>query len=312
MNSSRFKYKPSSTFRSASSVYVRKSMTTNSVPLSSRKARNSRNRKLNTPNSMIRYLSDRDEIQNEIQNDLNFQYQQLKEEIASLQCDLKPLRQTFLKLQNDILMHHRALVSGDDELDSDALHAAVTAGDFSSAIVQFQNESENLSKQLAIVKQLFSKNSLKLLNREVEDGEDSCATLQNNVEELEREIQKNVSQYETYKLSKMYEEVQQQKEKIYNLTARLDEAMQTHVKLKSEHFLLSDSSNDNTFLDEATTISKLTRKLNAARRKHFEQCELLIAIRSKQLKEVESVSGVINSNKESSTSFYSNTGGSDV
>ena len=48
------------------------------------------------------------------------------------------------------------------KLDSDALQAAVTRGDFSSAIVQFQNESKNLSKQLLVVKHLFSNNSLKI------------------------------------------------------------------------------------------------------------------------------------------------------
>lgn len=224
------------------------------------------------------------------------EFQILTREIATLQCELKPLKQNAFRLQNEILMHHRAITSYEQDvlLDSDALNQAVTAGDFSSAIVQFQNESNSLQHQLIQVRQLFSPNSLHFLRQEVEDGENLCAKLAEYVAETDREIQKNIVQYETYKLSSMYEDVQIQKEKIYHLESQLDEAMELHSKLKNALHLLSDSTYESSdFLDEANTIAKLTRKLNAARRKHFEQCELFLTIRNKQFMEVETVSGAL-------------------
>lgn len=251
-------------------------------------------------NTSYKFISTEDE-----QSYYESEFERLTYEVAALQCEVKPLRQHYNRLKNEILKHHRAITSSDETLtDSDKLNAAVTTGDFSSAIIQFQNESNSLSRQLNQVKQLFSQNSLRILRQEVEDGENSCAILAQSVEDTERDIQKLVTQYETYKLSSMYEDVQLQKEKIYNLTSQLDEAMELHSKLKSENYLLSDSSTEaSAFLDEATQITKLNRKLSAARRKHFEQCELFITIRNKQLKEIEAVGGAMHAKQMSTASL---------
>ncbi|KAK8860544.1 hypothetical protein M9Y10_012209 [Tritrichomonas musculus] len=251
-------------------------------------------------NSTYKFFDTEDE-----QSYYEAEFERLTYEVAALQCEVKPLRQNYVRLQNEILMHHRAITSSDESItESDTLNNAVTTGDFSSAIILFQNESNSLSRQLSQVKQLFSQNSLRILRQEVEDGENHCAVLAQSVAETEREIQKNVTQYETYKLSSMYEDVQLQKEKIYNLTTQLDEAMELHSKLKSENYLLSDTSQQaSAYYDEATQITKLNRKLSAARRKHFEQCELFITIRNKQLKEIEAVGGAIHMKQMSTTSL---------
>lgn len=253
-----------------------------------------------TSNSSYKFNSTEDE-----QSYYESEFERLTYEVAALQCEVKPLRQHYNRLKNDILKHHRAITSSDETLtDSDKLNAAVTTGDFSSAIIQFQNESNSLSRQLNQVKQIFSQNSLRILRQEVTDGEEHCAVLAQSVEETEREIQKNITQYETYKLSSMYEDVQIQKEKIYNLTSQLEEAMELHSKLKSENYMLSDTTNEvSAYYDEATQITKLNRKLSAARRKHFEQCELFITIRNKQLKEIEAVGGAMHAKQMSTTSL---------
>ncbi|OHT02362.1 hypothetical protein TRFO_30554 [Tritrichomonas foetus] len=302
LSTPRYRFNPHGSFRATKTVQVKSVKKGSKTPKSARKTLTRRHfGDSSSFNSSFNYVDADEEAE-----DIEYEFNQLKHEIAALQCEVKPLRQTYLRLQNDILMHHRALTALDEEIftDSDALNAAVTAGDFSSAIVQFQNESDSLSHQLNTVKQLFSQNSLRILRQEVEDGENFCASLTSSVYDTDREIHKNVTQYETYKLSRMYEDVQMQKEKIYNLTAQLDEAMQLHAKLKSEHHLLSDTTHESSsFLDEATTITKLNRKLSAQRRKHFEQCELLITLRNKQLKEIESVGNAMHMKQHSSASL---------
>ena len=225
---------------------------------------------------------------------LRSEHLKLKEEVAELQCDIKPLRQRYLQLQSDILTHHKALSIDEEEsiMNTYSITQAVTLGDFSSAMIKFKSENEALKSQVARTKQLFSHSSIRFLKHEVQSGQGHALSLASNIAETERELERVRSDIDTYKVSTMYEEVQNQKEKIYQLLAKLDHAHQLHSQLKADHYLLTHSSTEEV-ADEVATVTRLSRKLAKVRRRHCEKCELLIAVRDKQMKEIEEVGAAL-------------------
>lgn len=265
--------------------------------LSGRKSapKTARNSKLKSRNGDIPRFMQAEMEEYDNQTYLWSRFIQINEEIAQLQCEVKPLRKRYADLQNDILMQHKAVTPTEPNLleNPDGLNNALTTGDFSSAIVQFQKESGSLSRQLNQVRQLFSNQSLRVLRNEIEEGKNYVVILASSVADTESEIYSIISQMDTYKLSKKYEDIQLHKQKLYKLAEDLDQAIQIHSQLKSEHYILTDTSNEVGVVDEATIVSKLNRKLNMLRRKHFEQCELLISLRNKQMNEMEAVGGAM-------------------
>ena len=228
------------------------------------------------------------------------QYVKLNQEIADLQCDVKPLRQRYLQLQSTIVNHHKSLPWRDPAeitLDCEEVNSAVPIADFSTAMIQFQTESDSLKTHVSKTRKLFSPVAIKLLETEVEEGQRHVEVLTSNIRHTEKEIEKLRTDIDGYRLSRMYEEVQVQKEKIHKLQDDLDLEVQLHSQLKNEHYMLSESPEDAALADEATIVSRLNRKLSETRRRHFEQCELFLAVREKQMKEIEAVGGALTSSR---------------
>lgn len=226
------------------------------------------------------------------------QYVKLNQEIADLQCDVKPLRQRYLQLQSAIVANHRSLPArnpAEITLDSEEVNSSVPIVDFPTAIIQFQTESDSLKSQVNRTRQLFSPVAIKILETEVEEGQRHVEVLSANIRHTEKEIEKLRTDIDGYRLSRMYEDVQIQKQRIHKLQDDLDMEVQLHSQLKNEHYMLAEAPEDAALADEAAILSRLTRKLSETRRRHFEQCELLIAVRNKQMREIETVGSALTS-----------------
>jgi hypothetical protein len=157
--------------------------------------------------------------------------------------------------------------------------------DFPSAFIQFQIESNSLLKQLKQVRELHSRQSLHNLENEFLEGVADCQTLTKSLDRIERDRFSVSEDLETYKLSKIYRNVQRQKRQILRLSVKLDGKMQMHAQLKAEHSFLGGDEQQ-TDANEFT-LDRLMHKLALVRRKHCETCEALLHLQNSQALEIE-------------------------
>jgi hypothetical protein len=153
-----------------------------------------------------------------------------------------------------------------------------------SVLIQFQSESSALERQLYHTRRFYSSSSVRLLRRELSEGELECDVLRESLACIGSDLEHTLREIEFFRASRVSEMVQKQRQKLRRLTTELDQLMQTHQRLRTEHFMLSDAQNWSA--DEASKIDILTRRLVAVRRRHFEKREELISLRNTQLGEM--------------------------
>lgn len=220
------------------------------------------------------------------------EFLKLNQEIAQIQCEVKPLRATFVHLQNEILAkQQKKQVDGVDGVDPEDDDTLTKKGDFQSAIFKFQNESTQMQKQLQLLRQAFSPSEITRLQEEDDEGKRLISVLRMNITSMDKELDKYQSQLNQFKLSQLYDTVQRQKDEIQNVTQELQNEIDKHEKLKSQRAMYDEEENyeNEAIADDVNTISRLKRKLETTRRTHYEKCEILLALRNKQLKEIEQV-----------------------
>jgi hypothetical protein len=154
------------------------------------------------------------------------------------------------------------------------------------------------------VKKMFSNGSANTLRRQVEYGESECQVLVRAVAQIQKELSLVETEIEGFKLSRLFEDVQAQKHKDIRLSVELEELMQQYEMLRTELFALVEPRQSGVDADSAT-VEKLTRQLGNARRKHLGVCEKLIALKNRQMQEIEGLKGSLMSRNQSVLSLSS-------
>lgn len=221
---------------------------------------------------------------------LNEEYVKLNQEIALLQCELKPLREKVTHLQKAIMSAHGAFI----ERDESDINSSETI-QYSSAMIELNNERETLRSRLKEVREYLSPSGTKHLQKEIAEGAEVCALFVASCEELEKqteEVRRNISEL---KNSTLYEDVQAQRKKIVELSESCNNEKQKHLTLKAEMYQMMDPSaqQEESVQNEADRMIKLNRKLDRLRRIQFERSEFYITLREQQMKEINQVSGAL-------------------
>ena len=225
-----------------------------------------------------------------VASNLSDEYYQLNQEIALLQCELKPLREKVVRLQRSIMSTHGAFIER-DENDINASEAIK----YTSAMIELDNERVSLKEQLANVREYLSNAEMNNLRKEIEEGSEICALFVASCQDLEAQTKDIKSQISTYRHSTMYFDVQDQRKKIMKLVESYNEEKQKHVAMTTEMDQLQplDGETEERVQKEADMVIKLTRKLDRLRRVHYDRSEYYIALREQQMKEIEETNAEI-------------------
>lgn len=228
-------------------------------------------------------------------NALSDEYFQLNQEIALLQCDLKPLRERVVRLQRALMAVHGAFIQR-EESDIPASEAI----QFSSAMVELNDERITLKSQLSGVRDYVSDASMNDLRKEIAEGTEVCSLFVASCKELEEQTRAIKAQISTYRHSTTYSDVQAQRKKIIALTDAYNDAKQENMTLKMEFDDLSEQTGpiDDKAEAEVERLIKLGRKLDRLRRIHFDKSEYYITLREKQMKEIADVTAALGLNEE--------------
>ena len=224
------------------------------------------------------------------------QFLKLNQEIAEIQCEVKPLRARFAHLQNEILAKQQIQQKDEDLdfIDPEDDNTIAKRKDFQSAIFKFQNECSQMQKQLQLIRQAFSPAEIKKLEQEEIEGKNLISTLKINITQMDETLDKYQTQLNQFKLSQLYDTVQRQKDEIQKVTKELQNEISKHEQLKVQRDIYqTDQENADTIAEDVNTIARLKRKLESTRRLHYEKCEIFLALRNKQLKEIEEVKSAI-------------------
>ena len=226
---------------------------------------------------------------------LSDEYFQLNQEIALLQCDLKPLRERVVRLQRALMAVHGAFIQR-EESDIPASEAI----QFSSAMVELNDERITLKSQLSGVRDYVSDASMNDLRKEIAEGTEVCSLFVASCKELEEQTRAIRAQISTYRHSTTYSDVQAQRKKIIALTDAYNDAKQENMTLKMEFDDLSEQTGpvDDKAEAEVEKLIKLGRKLDRLRRIHFDKSEYYITLREKQMKEIADVTAALGLNEE--------------
>ena len=200
--------------------------------------------------------------------DLQDQYIKLNKEIAELNKALRPMRRSLSLLQSEYLV-----MNGIDDQNS---------------LIQMQKESERLDKQLQEYKNVFSDASVGKLSGEVEGLKDEIYSLILFSEEMDTDISEITRNIEDFKNSQTYEVSRQQKEYIRSLVEQVNESVRTHKALKAEIGDI-ESIQPNTETEKTFIQHRYERKLQTLRKEYYNLCELSIAQRNKQMKEIKAI-----------------------
>jgi hypothetical protein len=157
-------------------------------------------------------------------------------------------------------------------------------------MIEFQNESQSLNRQRLEVKQMYSQAAVNPLRAEVSRGEEECELLNTAVLRIQKDIAKVYAQIDRFRFSRVYEEVQDQKQKCFRLSVDLDHLVQEYDHLRTELYLYEDRDFGD-IDDDAATIGKLERILTRVRRKHFDACEVLVTLKDKHVREIQDFCG---------------------
>ena len=225
-----------------------------------------------------------------LSQNLNDEYYALNQEIALLQCELKPLREKVVRLQRSIMSTHGAFI----ERDESDINASETIK-YTSAMIELDNERASLKDQLANVREYLSNAEMNNLRKEIEEGTDVCSLFVASCGELEAQTREIRSQISTYRHSTMYFDVQAQRKRIMALVESYNEAKQKHTSLTTEMEELQpvDGEIEEQAQKDAEMMIKLTRKLDRIRRLHYDRSEYYIALREQQMKEIEETNAEI-------------------
>lgn len=224
-----------------------------------------------------------------LQASLEADYLSLSQDVASLESELLPLRDRATELQYFIMNNYGQFVIEEKK-----------PSDFSSIIIEMQNEKIELQRQYQTMKSVFSTNAIKDMKDEIEELKREVNGLARGVHSIESQADEFQTQIERYRYSRVFSDIQTQKARIRDLTQSLNAEMERYKTLKAEHYVLSDpSASKEQKSIEADYVIKLNRKLNALRRKHFEQCDMLIQLREKQVSEINQVTNAIRMRQQS-------------
>lgn len=225
---------------------------------------------------------------------LSEQFTRLNQEIAQIQCEVKPLRSQYIALQNSLLEKQQKS-NFNDEIDPEDDDQAVNKEEFQTAKFKFENESVKLQKQLDMIRSALSITQINTLEEEEENGKRLVQTLRMNIMQMDEEIDKQQNQINSYRLSQIYDTIQKQKDEIQKLSQELQDEITKHEQLRAQRDGFEESSTmSSEFAEDVNQIGRLKRKLEAARRKHFEKCKVFLQLRNKQLAEIEEVKAAIN------------------
>lgn len=224
---------------------------------------------------------------------LQQQFLQLNQEIAQIQWEVKPLRSEYMHLQKEIVSKHQPVEDDEDILD-DPMKKPQKLEDYQSVLFKFQSESNKLKKELAIIKEQLSKDSIETYEKEEARCKDVVESLSSNVDHLQSMIEHYRTQINTYRLSKLYDDIQRQKDLIQQ---RKDEIAQEREKAEVlQNQLKLFAENEDVLVEipeDVNLITRLKRKLENTRRKHYEKCEVMLALRNKQVREINEVNGMM-------------------
>ena len=224
------------------------------------------------------------------------EFLKLNQEIAQIQCEVKPLRARYVHLQNEIMAKQQIQQTEDDTdfIDPEDDNTIAKRKDFQNAVFTFQNECSQMQKQLQLIRQAFSPSEIKKLEQEEIDGKNLIQTLKLNITQMDETLDKYQTQINQFRLSQLYDTVQRQKDEIQKVTKELQTEISKHEQLKVQRDIYqTDEENADPLNEDVNTIARLKRKLETTRRLHYEKCEILLALRNKQLKEIEEVKNAI-------------------
>ena len=151
--------------------------------------------------------------------------------------------------------------------------------------IEIHNESINLNKNLFKIKEKISKDNLILLKKIENEQKNLLLQIKTSNDELDHNIFNLQSQIDTIKLSKLFENIQNQNKTLKNLNLELNDLNLNNNSLKNEYNLLFDLSSTNNF-DSSLNINKLNRKLDILKKTYSDKCEELIQLKNNQLKEI--------------------------
>ncbi|KAK8884566.1 hypothetical protein M9Y10_043680 [Tritrichomonas musculus] len=218
------------------------------------------------------------------------EYVQINREIALLECELIPLREKCMNLRQQILSFQNLYFdSNNNNID------LFQPPNFTSAFIEIQNERDQLTQELDEMLEYYSNQSIQKMKTEIEQGIHFCELLSNSNAIFKQQSDQIHSDIENYRQSQFYQSIQNQRQKIIDLTQDLEDAKHRHRALKAEHFRLTDPvlQKEEKNVNEADSVIKLQRKLKALNYRQISLSDQYIQLREKQMKEIKTMTSVI-------------------
>lgn len=229
------------------------------------------------------------------QNALIQQYEALYNEVSALRSEVEPMRRAYIDLKDDLLFQNRCVNASDMEFAyyAPSLSSAIGNGTFSSAIEEFQFQSEENSEEVSTLRNEFSVPAVVRLSVEVEQSREELYAMRSELKEMQEEESRYREQIEVAKQRFPRDRLEKQLDHIKEVQVNIAKYEMRNKKLETLLAQLEKETEgipeeERTALEEIETLSL---ELSDKRDIYVQKCNEMIEIRNQQLKEIEELSG---------------------
>lgn len=215
------------------------------------------------------------------------EYFRLNQEIALLHCELRPLREKAEQLRRSILIAGGAF--------SEDMIVGEPPEKFASAKIELENEKDALKHKLSSVRTYVRPGSMDSLVKEIGEGSEVCALFAASLADLGEQTNDLRTRARRFRQSTLYDDIQEQRKRIEQVSTYCNDAKQQHLALKAEMYQMLDPAlqQEERVQNEADRVIKMKRRLDQIWRKHAERTEFYVTLREQQMKEMQLVNGAM-------------------
>jgi hypothetical protein len=211
----------------------------------------------------------------------------LQSEIADVLSEVNPLRANMRELeqrQAEIHAENRYCVEHFAD-EAPETGVAVRQRECEQAVLRLQRETSGLRSRIEELLREISDQRIRDLLIEIGRANRVIHQMTEDCDELGRQADANVRRAEAFRISTLFEEVQENKQKLEDLQAELKNEMAKHNKLKKA-YLLATSDVDRPAVDAAQPIIELKNRLKREQDIFHERHRILLEQKEQQIQEI--------------------------
>lgn len=214
----------------------------------------------------------------------------LQNDIAQLMSEITPLKKKLRELEGvqysqvESDRYYLAHFKG----DSTVVGTALKQTELEQAIVRMQKESNELADEINRIKSQFSKKAIDDLSVEIQNGRRAVHQITEDCYLMSQQKDANERHMESFKMSDLYKEVQENKKTIEEQKNDIRKSMEKYNKLK-KLYSKAAAKQEPIDIDETPQVQKLIEKLESEHAKFLDAKKNYENEKEKQIQEIKAL-----------------------